>query len=93
VVTEKQIPGPFVGFDTAALEWRRQVKHHHVSLMVCEDGGEIVPADGLRPALEKGLDPGFISLGLFKHGWTPCSVTTQGRMKAGKSDNAGYEGG
>jgi hypothetical protein len=40
--------------------------------MLCEDGGKIVPADGLRPALEKGFDLSFIGVGLFKHDWTPC---------------------
>src|SRR5947207_2846713 len=55
VVTEKQIPGLFVCFDTVALQWWRQVEHHHVPLVVCEDGGKIVPADSVRPALKKGL--------------------------------------
>jgi hypothetical protein len=67
MVTEKQIPRLFVGFETAALEWRWQVKHHHVSLVVCEDGGKIVLADGTRPALKEGFDLGFISVGLFNH--------------------------
>jgi len=34
VVTEKQIPGLFVGFDAPALEWRRQVEHHYVPVVV-----------------------------------------------------------
>jgi hypothetical protein len=68
VVTEKQIPGLFVGFDAPALEWRRQVEHHYVPVVVHKNGGKIVPADGVRPALEKGFDPGFFGLGLFSHG-------------------------
>ena len=81
VVTEKQIPGLFVGFDAPALKWRRQVEHHHVPLVVRKNSGKIVPADSVRPALEKGFDPGFFGLRLFGHGLTP------GRTKAGKSDN------
>ena len=65
VVTEKQIPGLFVGFDAPALEWRRQVEHHHVPLVVRKNGGKIVPADSIRPALEKDFDPGLFGLGLF----------------------------
>ena len=72
MVTEKQIPGLFVGFDAPALKWRRQVEHHHVLVVVRENGGKIVPADGVRPALEKGFDPGFFGVGLFRHVWTPC---------------------
>jgi hypothetical protein len=68
VVTEKQIPGLLVGFDAPALEWRRQVEHHYVPVVVRKNGGKIVPADGVRPALEKGFDPGFFGLGLFSHG-------------------------
>jgi hypothetical protein len=68
VVTEKQIPGLFVGFDAPALKWRRQVEHHHVPLMVRKNGGKIVPPDSLRPTLEKGFDPGFFGVGLFRHG-------------------------
>ena len=86
VVTEKQIPGLFVGFDAPALEWRRQVEHHYVPVVVRKNGGKIVPADGVRPALEKGFDPGFFGLGLFSHGLGSL-VETLGRTKAGKSDN------
>lgn len=68
VVTEKQIPGLFVGFDAPALKWRRQVEHHDVTLVVRKNGGKIVPADSVRPVLEKGFDPGYFGVGLFGHG-------------------------
>jgi hypothetical protein len=68
VVTEKQIPGLFVGFDAPALKWRRQIEHHHVPLVVRKNGGKIVPADSVRPALEKGFDPSFFGVGMFRHG-------------------------
>ena len=42
VITEKQIPGLFVGFDAPALKWRRQVEHHHVPRVVRKNGGKIV---------------------------------------------------
>ena len=67
VVTEKQLPGLFVGFDAPALKWRRQVEHHHVPLVVRKNGGKIVPADSVRPALEKGFDLGFFGVGLVRH--------------------------
>jgi hypothetical protein len=68
VVTEKQVPGLFVGFDAPALKWRRQVEHHNVLLVVRKNGGKIVPADSVRPALEKGFDPVVFGVGLFRHG-------------------------
>ena len=68
MVTEKQIPGLFVGFDAPALKWRRQVEHHHVPLVVRKNGRKIVPTDSVCPALEKGFDPGFFCVGLFRHG-------------------------
>ena len=68
MVTEKQIPGLFLSFDPPALKWRRQVEHHHVRLVVCKNGGEIVPADSVRPAFEKGFDLRFFGVGLLKHG-------------------------
>jgi hypothetical protein len=27
-----------------------------------------VPADSVRPALEKGFDPSFFGVGMFRHG-------------------------
>jgi hypothetical protein len=71
VETEEQIPGLFVGFDAPALKWWRQVEHHHFSIVVGENGGKIVPADCVRPALEKGLDPGFFGVVVFRHGFDP----------------------
>ena len=82
-VTEKQIPGLFVGFDAPALKWRRQVEHHHILVVVRKNGGKIVPANSVGPALEKGFDPGFFGVG--RHGFG-LPVATQGRIKAGKSD-------
>jgi hypothetical protein len=67
MVTEKQIPGPFVSFDALALKRWRQVEHHNVLLVVRENGGKIVPADSIRPALEKGCDPGFFGGSLCRH--------------------------
>ena len=68
VVTEKEIPGLFVSFEADALEWRRQVEHHHVPLVMRENDGKIVPADSVGPTLENAFDPGFIGVGLFGHG-------------------------
>ena len=55
VVTEKQIPGLFVSFNAPALKRWRQIEHHDVLLVVCKNGGEIVPADGVRPSPREGL--------------------------------------
>jgi hypothetical protein len=34
-----------------------------------EDGGKVVPTDGVGPGFEKGLDPDFFGLvGVFRHG-------------------------
>ena len=71
VVTEKQIPSLLVSFDAPALKWWRQVEHHDVPLVVRKNGGKIVPADGVRPVLEKGFDPSFFDVGLFGHGLDP----------------------
>jgi hypothetical protein len=32
-----------------------------------ENGGKIVPADGVRPVIEENLDPSFFGVGLFRH--------------------------
>ena len=39
----------------------------HVSLVVRKNGGNVVPADSVRPTLEKSFDPGFFGVGLFNH--------------------------
>src|SRR2546428_6877439 len=45
VVTEKQIPGLFVGFDAPALKWRRQVEQPHVPPLGPQQGRERRAAD------------------------------------------------
>src|SRR5262245_61027467 len=59
VVAKKQVPRLGVRFDASALKWRRQIEHHHFSIMMCEDQGKIVTADSVCPALKQGLDQGF----------------------------------
>jgi hypothetical protein len=34
-----------------------------------EDGGNIVPADGVRPGFEKSLDLGLFGVGVHGHGF------------------------
>src|SRR2546427_3003477 len=53
VVTEKQIPGLFVGFDAPALEWRRQVEHHYVPVVVRKNGGQDLPPQDGPHALQR----------------------------------------
>src|SRR5919197_1298561 len=67
VIAEKQAPGLFVRLDPLALQRRRQVEHHHVRLVMSEDGGNIVPANRVHPGFEKGLDPDLFSVGVFRH--------------------------
>src|SRR5579859_6719046 len=62
VVAEEQVPGLFVGLDALTLEGRRQVEHHHVPLVMCEDGGKIMPADRVRPVFKKRPDADFFSV-------------------------------
>jgi hypothetical protein len=40
-----------------------------------EDGGNIVPADGVRPGFEKGLDLGLFGLGVVRHGFGSVPIT------------------
>jgi hypothetical protein len=54
VIAEEQVPGLFVGLDALTLQGRWQVEHHHVRLVMSEDGGKIMPADRIRPIFEKG---------------------------------------
>src|SRR5260370_19132750 len=49
VVTEKQIPGLFVGFHAPALKWRPPITHTHVPPVVCKDGWYIVTRRNLPP--------------------------------------------
>jgi hypothetical protein len=68
VVAKKQVPRLGVRFDASALKRRRQIEHHHVSIMMREDRGKIVTADSICPALKQGSDQGFFGVGLFRHG-------------------------
>jgi hypothetical protein len=47
VITEEQVPGVFVCLNPFALQRGRQVEHHHIRLVMGEDGREVVP-DGQR---------------------------------------------
>ena len=69
VIAEHQVPGQFVRLDPLALQRRRQVEHHHVRLVMSENGGYIVPADRVRPCFEKGFDPVLFGIGVFRHGF------------------------
>ena len=69
VIPEEQVPGLFVRLDPLALQGRRQVEHHHVRLVMSEDGRNIVPADRVRPGFEKGLDPALFGVGVFRYGF------------------------
>jgi hypothetical protein len=42
-----------------------------------EDGGQVVPPDGIRPAIEQGLDPDLITVDLFRHGAGSCAVAAR----------------
>jgi hypothetical protein len=39
--------------------------HYHIRLVMSKDGGNIVPADRVRPGFEKGLDPDLFGIGGF----------------------------
>jgi hypothetical protein len=67
VVAKKQIPRLSVCFDASALKRRRQIEHHHFSIMMREDRGKIVTADSVCPALKQGLNQDFCGVGLFRH--------------------------
>jgi hypothetical protein len=65
VVAEEQVPGLFVRLDALALQGRRQVEHHHARLVMSKDGGDIVPADRVRPGFEKSPYPDLFGIGGF----------------------------
>jgi hypothetical protein len=67
VVAKKQMPRLSVSFDASALKRRRQIEHHHFSIMMREDRGKIVTADSVCPALKQGFDQGFFGVGLSRH--------------------------
>jgi hypothetical protein len=85
VVTEEQIPRPFISFDAPALKRWRQIKHDDVRVMVSEDGRQVVSPDGVRPIFEKSFDPGFFNRSGFRHG----SDFLSRLRKAVRSDEAG----
>jgi hypothetical protein len=64
------------------LEGRRQVEHHHVRLVMSEDGGKT--ANRVRPGIEQSLDPDFFGIGEFRHSFAPLSV--KGRAKEHEPD-------
>jgi hypothetical protein len=68
VVAKKQVPRLGVRFEASALKRRRQIEHHHFSIMMREDRGKIVTADSVCPALEQLFDQGFLGVGPFRHG-------------------------
>src|SRR5215471_2148835 len=67
VVAKKQVPRLSVRFNASALKRRRQIEHHHFSIMMREDRGKIVTADSVCPALKQGFDQGFFGVGMFRH--------------------------
>jgi hypothetical protein len=85
VVTKKQIPSLFVGFDALALKRRGQVEHDYVPLMVRNNGREIVPPDSIGPVLEKGCDPRLFVVVLFLHCFDFLAIP--GGTMADKSDH------
>src|SRR5690349_1147907 len=72
VVAKKQVPRPGVRFNAPALKRRRQIEHHHFSIMMREDRGKIVTTDSVCPALKHGIDQGYFGVGRFRHGRSPC---------------------
>jgi hypothetical protein len=69
VISEEQVPGLFIRLNPLTLQGRRQVEHHDVWLVMSEDGGNIVPANCVRPGFENGLDPDLRGVGVFRHGF------------------------
>src|ERR1700727_2943205 len=68
MILEEQIPCFPVLIQSARLQRRRDVEHHDVLLMMCEDAREIVPADRVRPSFDKRFDLRFGCSGLLYHG-------------------------
>jgi hypothetical protein len=73
VIVEKQAPGLFVRLDPFALQRRWQIEHYYVRLVMSEDGGKIVPADGVRPVVDK-VDGTVGFDGLVLDGWMATTV-------------------
>jgi hypothetical protein len=43
--------------------------------MMSQDGGKVVPTDGVRPSLKKGLDLDLFGIiGVFRHGLVPLCI-------------------
>jgi hypothetical protein len=49
-------------------------------LVMSEDGGQIMPADRIRPVFEKGFDADFFSVDSFRHGFD-SSVASEDERK------------
>jgi hypothetical protein len=90
VVTEKQVPGLFVGFDASALKRRRQIKHDNVRVVVSENGRQVVPADGVRPILKKSFDPGFYGGCRYWHGLDSQLFSEDERRLASPTRSANF---
>lgn len=79
VIAEEQVPGLLVRLYSFALRGRRQVEHHHVRLVMGEDGGNIMPPDRVRPIFEKAPDPrlfGMIGVSGHRFGSFVCVQRT-----------------
>jgi hypothetical protein len=55
--------GLLVRVNPLALQRWRQVEHYHyhIRLVMSENGGNVVPADRVRPRFEKGFEPGLLA--------------------------------